>query len=260
MHNAAFRAARARRRLPAARRRGRRRLRDASPRRLDLARRQRHRAVQGRRVRRADECDADGAARSAPSTRCGATDGTVGRAQHRRRRASWRRSAGACRCAGLRARARRRRRGAGGRRGAASPGARVTIARAARRAGRGGGGAAPARRSARGRPRPAAGTCWSTPRRSARTRTSTESPLAGERASTARRRLRPGLQPAATRGCCATPRAAGCRDDRRPRHAGRPGAGQFEWWTGAAPAGRRHARRRATRRGCAECARTRHED
>ena len=128
--------------------------------------------------------------------------------------------------------------GAGGRRaqrrhGAAAAGAQVTIARPARR-GRArrwprAAGVPPAPLAARRRALGPAGQHHAG-RHCARRRRRRRWPADRARR---RARLRPGLQPAATRACCATPRAARLRHDRRPRDAGRAGGARSStWWTG----------------------------
>ena len=74
-----------------------------------------------------------------------------------------------------------------------------------------------------------------------------ETPLPAERAD-AGVCLRPGLQPAGRRGCCARRRPR-LPDDRRPRHARRAGAGAVSVVDRRAAAGRRDARGRAQAAG-----------
>ena len=172
--------------------------------------------------------------RSARSTRCAGRAERLGRPQHRRRRVPGA-ARRARRCAAGARRARRRRRRAHRWPWRSTPPApRVTIH--ARRA-----EAAAALAGAAGvtagpwPPAAAPGTCSSTPRRSAPRPTWTTSPIAARRPPRRRARLRPRLQPAG-HGAARRGRAPlGCRDDRRPRHAGRAGAAQFDWWTGITP-------------------------
>ena len=189
--------------------------------------RQRHDSVQGRAVRSRRRGRMPSRAGSARSTRSGIDDGALDRRQHRRRRVS----AAAARSRRAARRGMRaailgaRRRGAGGgdwrwrRRGADGHACTRADARRAQDAAR----ACRACRPDRGRRRRAPGTCSSTARRSACTRTSTQSPVPAERADRALR-LRPRLQPADD---AAAARRGGSRlpDDRRARHAGRAGAG-----------------------------------
>ena len=150
-------------------------------------------------------------AASAPSTRFASIGRPVGRRQHRRRRDSWRRCSERVPLAGpARVGPRRRRRGAGGGRGARVERLPRPRARAQPRAGRGGGDWSRRPRSARGRRSRAAGTCWSTARRSGCIRDVDDTPVAAG-AADGPLRLRPGLQPARRRGCCARRRRRAAR-------------------------------------------------
>ena len=222
---------------------------------VGLRRRQRHRAVQGGRVRASRRVRSGQPAHSvgqhaAPRRR------EVARLQHRRRRASSRRSSHRCACAAHAPRcsapaARRDRSSVA----LASAGVRVTIA--ARRDGQARTVAAltGAAMSARGRPIRRLGRAGERDagRHGARV---DESPLPDGYRFTAASSSTTSSTTRRKRDCCATRRAAGCRTHRRPRHARRAGAGAVRMVDRAAPRRSRDARRRHRRdcdRRCRTC-------